>query len=115
MYYKLFQPDEAALRDQSPEAYLRKAAADKEALHNSSPGFAEYRNVPESFEFTQINGNPGMSYFATFLRGDQVMTEYFVRQLGSKGFVMFFTAGPLEEVRPLMPLVRRMAESVRLP
>lgn len=115
MYYKLFQPDEAALRDQSPEAYLRKAAADKEALHNSSPGFAEYKNVPESFEFTQIGGNPVMSYFATFLRGDQVMTEYFVRQLGSKGYVMFFTAGPLEEVRPIMPRVKAMAESVRLP
>jgi hypothetical protein len=114
MYYKLFQPDEATLRDKSVVDFLRMVAADKEASR-VGPAFRDYRNVPESFEFTQIDGNPCMNYFATFLRGDQVMTEYFVRLLGREGYVTFFTIGPLEEVRPMMQQVKAMAQSVRLP
>lgn len=45
----------------------------------------------------------------------KVMTEYFVRIRGPKGYVRFFTSGELEAVRPAMPKIQQMAKSVRLP
>lgn len=113
MYYKRYQPAEAALRDSSVEAYFRDVAAKKEATRvEAAP---DYRNVPESFEFGEINGAPAMSYFATFTQGNKIMTEYFVRVAGPQSYVMFFTSGELEAVRPAMPKIQQMAKSVRIP
>ena len=112
MYYKNYTdtpPDSSVA-----EAYLRKQAQEKEDFRISG-GIADYKNVPESFAFTDVNGNPSLSYFATFTRGDQVMTEYFVRVLGQQGYVMFFTTGKLEDVKAIMPQVNQMAASVKVP
>jgi hypothetical protein len=113
MYYKRYQPAEAERRHTSAEAYFREEAAKKEA--SRLPGSPDYRNVPESFEFGEINGAPAMSYFATFTQGDKIMTEYFVRVAGQQSYVMFFTTGELESVRPAMPKIQQMAKSVRIP
>ena len=96
------------------EAYFRDIAQKKEDSRIAS-GRSDYKNVPESFAFTEIDGHPSLSYFATFTAGDQVMTEYFVRILGEKGYVMFFTSGKLEDVRAIMPQVKQMAASVKPP
>lgn len=40
-----------------------------------------------------------MSYFATFTRSDQIMTEHFIRVLGPRGYDMFFTKGNFEDVK----------------
>lgn len=113
MYYKLYvdqPPADAA----TAEAYLRKQAQDKEDARIAG-GLADYKNVPESFALTQINGNPALTYFATFSHGNDVMTEYFIRVLGPKGYVMFFTNGKLEDVKTIMPQVKQMAESLKMP
>jgi hypothetical protein len=95
------------------EAYFRDFAVKKEELRMAD--VPDYRNVPESFQFGETDGAPAMSYFATFMDGDKVMTEYFVRILGRSSYVMFFTTGELEAVRPAMPKIQQMAKSVRLP
>ena len=112
MYYQMY-PKEVPEPGQA-EAYLRNIAEWKENSRISA-GLADYKNVPESFAFTDINGNPSLSYFATFTRGNEVMTEYFVRILGKKGYVMFFTQGRLEDVKAIMPPLQKMAGSVKVP
>jgi hypothetical protein len=90
-----------------------KQAQEKEA--SRVPARPDYKNVPESFSYYNINGSPALSYFATFTQGDQVMTEYFVRVLGPKGYTMFFTTGRLEDVKAIMPQVKQMAGSLKGP
>lgn len=112
MYYQMY-PKEVPERG-ATEAYLRNIAQWKEGSRISG-GLTDYKNVPESFSFKEIDGRSTLSYFATFTAGDQVMTEYFVRILGQKGYVMFFTKGKLEDVKAIMPPVEKMAASVKVP
>ena len=118
MYYKLYTvgappPDGPPALD-ATEAFFRATAQTKEKLRTSN-GLTDYKNVPESFEFTQIGGHPAMTYFAAFTQGNQVMTEHFIRILGQKGFVMFFTSGTLDDVKALMPQLHQMAATVQVP
>ena len=112
MYYRLYvDPPPAA---DMAETYLLTQAQQKEDARIAS-GRADYKNVPESFAYTDINGSPALSYFATFTQGDQVMTEYFIRVLTPKGYVLFFTTGQLEDVKAIIPQVKQMASSLKGP
>lgn len=114
MYYKPYKAEETAtLSGTGAEALLREQAQKKEA---SRLGWApDYKNVPDSFSFFDVNGSPAMSYFATFTRDDQVMTEHFIRILGPKGYVMFFTQGKFEDVKAIMPQLKQAASTVKGP
>lgn len=112
MYYQEFR-DPAATRENA-KTYLRGLAQWKENSRIAA-GVSDYKNVPGSFAFTAIDGHPAMSYFATFSEGNDVRTEYFIRILGRQGYVMFFTSGRLEDVKPIMPAIEKMAASVKLP
>lgn len=114
MYYKHYTPEEAAsIRGTGAEALLREQAQKKEASRLA--GVPDYLNVPDSFSFFDVHGSPALSYFATFTRGGQVMTEHFIRVLGPKGYVMFFTTGKFEDVKAIMPQLRQAASTVRGP
>ncbi len=114
MYYKHYTPEEAAaIRGTGAEAVLREQAQKKEASRVA--GVKDYQNVPESFSFFDVHGSPAMSYFATFTRGEQVMTEHFIRVMGPKGYVMFFTSGKFEDVKAIMPQLKQAASTVRGP
>lgn len=99
---------------EGPRAYLERVAQNKENQRIAG-GMADYKNVPSSFEFTDINGNPALTYFGVFTRGNEVQTELFVRVLGKKGYVMFFVPGRMEDVQAIMPKIREMAASVKVP
>lgn len=99
---------------EGPNAYLQRVAQNKENQRIAS-GLADYKNVPSSFEFTNINGNPALSYFGVYTRGNDVQTEFFVRVLGKKGYVMITVPGRMEDVQALMPKIKEMAASVKLP
>jgi hypothetical protein len=113
MYYRMYRGDESAKRAGDTEAWLRDQARAKELSRVQS--LSDYANVPTSFDFTPLNGQPSMTYFATFTAGDQVMTEYFIRILGQKGYVMFFTMGKLEDVKTILPQLQKMAGTVKVP
>ncbi len=112
MYYQMYPKD--VPQPGQAEAYLRNIADWKENSRIQA-GLTDYKNVPDSFEFSDANGRPTLSYFATFSRGDDTMTEYFVRVLGEKGYVMFFTTGKLEDVKSIMAQVKQTAASVKVP
>ena len=78
-------------------------------------GTPDYQNVADSFSFFDVDGSPAMTYFATFTRGDQVMTEHFIRVLGPRGYVMFFTTGKFEDVKAIMPQLKQAAATVKGP
>ena len=112
MYYKQYvetPPDRS-----TAETYLRDQAQQKEDFRIGN-GLTDYKNVPESFSYYDINGSPALSYFATFTKGDEVMTEYFIRVLSPNGYVMFFTTGKLDDVKAVMPQVKQMASSLKGP
>jgi hypothetical protein len=113
MYYQLY-PEGSPPGAGNVEAYLREVARKKEESRNSRPG-SDYKNDPESFVFRELNGNPSLSYFATYTQGDRVMAEYFVRVLGPKGYVMFFTNGPADHVRKIIPTVQQVGGTVKPP
>lgn len=114
MYYKPYLTSETAtIGSTGAEALLREQAQKKEASRLTwAP---DYKNVPDSFSFFDVNGSPAMSYFATFTRGDQVMTEHFIRILGPKGYVMFFTPGKFEDVKAIMSQLKQAASTVKGP
>jgi hypothetical protein len=112
MYYQMYSegvPDLGAA-----EAYLRDLAQKKQDARVAA-GLSDYQNVPGSFAYTDTAGRPSLSYFATFSVGNEVMTEYFIRILGQKGYVMFFTTGKFEDVQAIMPQLKQMAGTVKVP
>lgn len=112
MYYQEYPYGYPEL--EGPEAYLRRVAQNKENQRIAG-GATDYKNVPSSFEFTTINGNPALTYFGVYNRGDEVQTELYVRILGKKGYVMFSVPGRMEDVQAIMPKVKEMAASVKVP
>ncbi|MES2694399.1 MAG: APA family fibronectin-binding glycoprotein [Verrucomicrobiota bacterium] len=114
MYYKPYTAEEAAaMSGTGSQALLQEQAQKKEASRVA--GTPDYKNVPDSFLFFEVNGSPAMTYFATFTRGDQVMTEHFIRVLGPKGYTMFFTSGKFEDVKAIMPQLKQTASTVKGP
>ena len=114
MYYKPYTADDASsIGSAGAQALLREQAQKKEASRVA--GVPDYQNVADSFLFFDVNGSPAMTYFATFTRGDQVMTEHFIRVLGPKGYVMFFTTGKFEDVKAIMPQLKQAASTVKGP
>jgi hypothetical protein len=114
LYYKPYTAEEAAaIGGTGAQALLREQAQKKEASRIS--GIPDYQNVADSFSFFDVNGSPAMSYFATFTRGDQVMTEHFIRILGPNGYAMFFTTGKFEDVKAVMPQLKQAASTVKGP
>ncbi len=114
MYYKPYTAEEAAsIGSAGAQALLREQAEKKEASRLA--GAPDYKNVADSFSFFDVNGSPAMTYFATFTRGEQVMTEHFIRILGPKGYVMFFTSGKFEDVKTIMPQLKQAASTVKGP
>lgn len=114
MYYKPYTPEESSsIASMGAQALLREQAQKKEASRSS--GGSDYKNVPDSFHFFDVNGSPAMTYFATFTRGDQVMTEHFIRVLGPNGYTMFFTSGRFEDVKAIMPQLKQTASTVKGP
>jgi hypothetical protein len=112
MYYQMYPNGYPDI--EGTEAYFRRVAQNKENQRVAS-GVTDYKIVPNSFEFTQVDGNPTLSYFAVFTQGEEVQTEYFVRVLGKKGYVMFFVPGRLDDVQAIMPQIKQMASTVRVP
>ncbi|MEO6567500.1 MAG: hypothetical protein ABIO94_01955 [Opitutaceae bacterium] len=112
MYYQMFPNGYPEL--EGPEAYFRRVAQNKENQRVAA-GETGYKNLPDSFEYRQINGNPSMSYFATFKHGAEIHTEYFTWVLGKKGYVMFFVKGRTTDILAIVPQLTQMAASVRLP
>lgn len=113
MYYQLFSPSMPAPDHGDIQAYLRGIADSKEKSRIGA--FGNYRNVPESLEFRQFGGRPGMSYFAVYSMRGQVMEEYFIRIIGEKGYVMFFVQRPADDVNAIRTLVNQMAGTVQVP
>lgn len=112
MYYQKYP--EGAPKPEMTEAYLRSMAQFKETSRIGA-GISDYRNVPESFQFKEINGRPALTYFAVFTAGDQIMTEHFIRILGEESYVMFFTRGTLSDVQPILQDLDEMAITVQVP
>jgi hypothetical protein len=112
MYYQMYTTGYPEI--EGVEAYFQRVAQNKENQRIAS-GVTDYKNVPSSFEVTQSDGNPVLSYFAVYTRGDVVQTEYFVRVLGTKGYVMFFVPGSLDDVQAIMPQIKKMASTVKVP
>ena len=114
MYYKPYTDEEMLARGNTgAQALLREQAQKKEASRVT--GTPDYQNVPDSFSFFDVTGSPAMTYFATFTRGNEVMTEHFIRVLGPRGYVMFFTTGKFEDVKAIMPQLKQAATSVKGP
>jgi len=112
MYYQLYPNGYPEL--EGTEAYFRRVAQNKENQRVAS-GAADYKNLPGTMDLTEINGNPAMSYVGVFGQGDNVQTEFFVRILGKKGYVMFFVPGRMEDVQAIMPQIKQMAATVKVP
>lgn len=114
MYYQPY--DAKALKDMASgdlHGMLREQAQLKEASRRRI--VLDYRNVPGSFVFFEVMGRPAMAYLATFLGREEDSAEHFIRVLGPKGYVMFFTSGPLEDVEALIPQLMQMAGSAMGP
>jgi hypothetical protein len=112
MYYRKYT-DGPAFDMANPEATLRDMARQKEQSRRNPNN--EYTNDPDSFVFRTIDGNPSLSYFATYTQGEQVRAEYFLRILGPTGYVMFFTSGPVSDVQAIIPTVFQMGGTVKPP
>jgi hypothetical protein len=113
LYYRRYS-DGPAFSMANPEATLRDMARQKEESR-SGGGKNDYKNDPESFVFRTIDGNPSLSYFATYTRGGEVHAEYFLRILGPSGYVMFFNQGPVKDVQTLIPTILNMGGTVKPP
>lgn len=98
----------------NPEATLRDMARQKEASR-SAGGQNDYKNDPDSFVFRTIDGQPSLSYFATYTNNGEVRAEYFLRLLSPTGYVMFFNRGPAKDVQALIPTIVEMAGTVKPP
>lgn len=113
LYYRKYS-DGPAFDMANPEATLRDMARQKEASR-SAAGQDDYKNDPESFVFRTIDGQPSLSYFATYTSNGEVHAEYFLRILGPSGYVMFFNRGPAKDVQALIPTIVEMASNVKPP
>jgi hypothetical protein len=113
LYYRKYS-DGPAFDMANPEATLRDMALQKE-VSRSAGGQNDYRNDPGSFVFRTIDGNPTLSYFATYTSRGEVQAEYFLRMLGPSGYVMFFNRGPVKDVQALIPTIVDMAGTVKPP
>ena len=111
LYYQLFSA--TSPRPSDFEAWFRESARKK--AESRSQGAKDYQNVPETFLFKTIAGQPSCSYLATFTIGGRKMAEHFVRIAGQTAYVMFFTQGSAEEVEAVRAEIERMAETVRIP
>lgn len=112
MYYQQYPNGYPEL--EGTTAYFQRVAQNKENQRISG-GVPDYKNVPSSFEYTDINGNPALSYFAVYNRGNETYTEYYIRILGKTKYVMFSSQGKLEDVQKLMPQIKQMAATVKVP
>lgn len=113
-YYTRYSADEAqAYATVGAEAVLREGALKKEAARRQQ--MPDYRNEPESFLFFMVNGRPTMAYLATFTSENQLMTEHFVRILGTQGYVMFFTKGKIADVKAILPELMQAVSTVQWP
>ncbi|MEO7411849.1 MAG: hypothetical protein ABIZ81_00710 [Opitutaceae bacterium] len=112
MYYQMYPNGYPEL--EGSEAYFRRVAQNKENTRIAG-GMPDYKNLPGSFEFTEINGNPAVSYYAAYNRGDEVRAEFYVRILGKQGYVMFSVPGRMDDVQAIMPQLKQMAASVKVP
>jgi hypothetical protein len=114
LYYRKYS--DGQVHDLSDaEATLRGMAREKEASRLGDGG-NDYKNDPDSFVFRRIDGNPSLSYFATYTDPNgAIHAEYFLRILGPTGYVMFFTRGPVKDVQALIPPVYKMAGTVKPP
>lgn len=113
LYYRRYS-DGPAFDMTNPEATLRDMAQQKETSR-SAGGQNDYKNDPGSFVFRTIDGNPTLSYFATYTNRGEVHAEYFLRMLGPSGYVMFFNRGPVKDVQALIPTIVEMAGTVKPP
>lgn len=95
------------------EAHFLHTAGTKAASRVS--GLADYRNLSESFTFAPINGRPAFRYVANYTLNGKLHYEYFVRILGEKMMVMFFTQGPIAELDTLRREVDQMSSTVHVP
>lgn len=115
LYYRKYS-DGPPFDMANPEATLRDMAGQKE-ISRIADGRTDYRNDPNSFVFRTIDGNPSLSYFATYTNAanGEVHAEYFLRILGPTGYVMSFNYGPVKDVQALIPIVFQIAGSVKPP
>lgn len=111
LYYQRFLA--ANPRPSDFEAWFRESARKK--AESRSQAIKDYQNVPDSFSFKTIAGQPSGSYLATFTVGNRKMAEHFVRVAGPTAYVMFFTQGSAEDVAAVRAEIERMAETVRIP
>lgn len=96
------------------EAHFRYTAGTK-AASRVQAGLRDYKNLENTFTFTQINGRPAFRYFAQFTREGKPQFEYFVRVIGEKMMVMFFTMGPITELEIMAREVDEMSATVLVP
>lgn len=113
IYYQMFSefvppPDFGPI-----EAILRETAETKAESRIASRKFNRYKNEPDSFKFSEVEGRATLKNFATFFEGRQPRLDYFIRTLGPRGYVMFFVTGPAADVKSVVTEVDRMAASVR--
>ena len=110
LYYQGFRADSP--RPSDFRAWFLDGAQKKEA---SRSGSGDYKNLPDTYEFKTINGQPAFSYMAAFTNGGRKWNEYFVRIAGETAYVMFFTVGTVEDIAAIRADIDRMAATVRVP
>lgn len=113
LYYQPTSNFEAPAPGQE-EAHFRHTAGTK-AASRVQAGLQDYRNLPETFTFLQINGRPAFRYVAKFTQNGKKHYEYFTRVLGEQMMVMFFTMGPWEELETIRREIDRMSATVQVP
>ncbi|MCX6950876.1 MAG: hypothetical protein NTV51_01620 [Verrucomicrobia bacterium] len=96
------------------EAHFRYTAGTK-AASRVKGGMSDYKNLENTFTFTQINGRPAFRYVALFTRDGRQYFEYFTRILGQQMMVMFFTMGPIEELETIRRDIDQMSATVQVP
>lgn len=96
------------------EAHFRLTAGTKAASRVAS-GLRDYKNLEDTFDFTKLNGRPAVRYVASFTLNGKKQYEYFIRVLGDRMMVMFFTQGPAEELEVVREEIDKMSASVVVP
>lgn len=111
-FYQKFDaesPRSPVIRDWFLSSFQNKEAAKKK-------DFRDYRNDPSSVTYgSTAGGLPMCSYMATFTKGSNHRTEYYVRVAGETTFVMFVAEGTRAEIDAWRAEIDQMARTVRLP
>ena len=111
VYYQLFSENVPGPESEGIETFLRKIA-ERKAEAQAAAGLKDYKNLPDSFVFSETGGRATLKNSASYIEKRKPSTEYFVRIFGARGYVIFCVQGPVPDVKAVVADVDRMAASV---